>query len=108
MNKDKPVEYYSIEKSINDLKYVELDGNRIHVSEFEDESVTIGMINNMKLNMYGRGSIPPKLTDEALVYTVKHFMTVCEKPMRTASDYLIQILVPELIKRIEKNEGLEK
>ncbi|MEW5569700.1 hypothetical protein [Rossellomorea marisflavi] len=99
-----PKEYYDLVQATEELKYIDYDGKRIHVSDLNERSVTTYMKNKMRMNSYAQADMPPKLTDEALIETVTHYRKNCETtsstPYVTYNDNLIHILVPELVKRL--------
>lgn len=89
------------------LKYITIDGEdkEVHVSKLEDKSVTSEMKSKMRMHSYAQEDLPPKLTDEALIDTVKHYVNNCSRPSYPCTTYneaVIHSLVPELIKRLEE------
>ncbi|WJV20780.1 hypothetical protein QU593_10220 [Rossellomorea marisflavi] len=101
-----PKEYYDLVQATEELKYIDYDGKRIHVSDLKDRSVTTHMKNKMRMNSYAQSDMPPKLTDKALIETVTHYRKNCETtsstPYVTYNDNLIHVLVPELVKRMNE------
>lgn len=94
-----------------ELKYIELDDAKIHVSEFKDKSITPEMKSRMRMNSYAREDLPPKLTDEALIETVEYYVSHCSTPRypyTTYNEAIIHNLVPELVKRLKELQGLQE
>ena len=88
-----------------DLRYIDYEGEKVHVSELEDKSVTIKMKQNMRMNSYAQDKLPPKLDTEALLYTAKYYLEQCSRrnyPCSTYDEAIVHILLPELIKRLEE------
>lgn len=99
-----PDSYYEQQKEIYDKKYVIYNDQEIHITEFEDKSITLEMQQQMMMNSYARDDLPPKLTNEALIESAKHYLNNCEKPRLPCVTYdeaLIHRILPELIKRLE-------
>lgn len=94
------------------LKYIKYNGQKIHVSELEDRSVTPEMKENMRMNSYAREDLPPKLTDEVLIGTAKYYMSQCSNPTSipcaTYDEALLHNILPEFIKRLEELQGLKE
>jgi hypothetical protein len=102
-----PDEWIQKQKEIYDLKYVTYQGKKIHVSEFEDRSVTPEMRNDMKMNSYANDDLPPKLNNAALIEKAKQYLGECIQtriPCSTYDEALIHNIAPELIKRLEESE----
>lgn len=100
-----PEKFIEKQKEINNLKYIDYNGKKIHVSGLEDRSVTSEMKQDMMMNSYAQDDLPPKLTDEALIDTVKYYITNCNRPSYPCTTYdeaIVHNLVPELIKRLEE------
>ncbi|AZV43607.1 hypothetical protein BAOM_2998 [Peribacillus asahii] len=98
-----PASFYEKQKELYEKKYISIGEKEIHVSELEDRSVTPEMRATMRMNSYAQDDLPPKLTDETLINTVKHYLSHCSKPSFPCSTYdeaIIHKYVPELIKRL--------
>ncbi|MED1125263.1 hypothetical protein [Bacillus atrophaeus] len=92
-------------KEEHQLKYIDYDGKDVHVTEFEDRSITSEMKSKMRMNSYAQDDLPPKLTTEALIATAKLYQSHCSRPRFPCSTYneaLIHKILPELIKRFEE------
>ena len=77
----------------------------IHVSEFEDKSITPQQLSEMKMNSYAQEKLHPKLNTDALINTTRSYLSQCSRSRYPASTYdeaLVHLIVPELIKRIEE------
>ncbi|MCY7866045.1 hypothetical protein P8918_12510 [Bacillus spizizenii] len=88
-----------------ELKYIDYDGENVHITEFKNRSVTSEMKSNMRMNSYAQDDLPPKLTTEALIETAKLYQSQCSRPRLPCSTYdesLIHRILPELIKRLEE------
>lgn len=99
-----PESFKQRQKEIYDLKYITVGDKEIHVSELEDKSVTTEMKSQMRMNSYAQDDLPPKLTDDALLNTINHYMNNCSQPNYPCSTYdeaLIHRLLPELVKRFK-------
>jgi hypothetical protein len=118
-----PEAYYIEKQRVHELKYIDINGEKIHVSELEDRSVNIEVRDQMRMNSYAKDDFPPKLTDEALIDEVEHYRTFCSRqeynPCLTYDESMIHVLVPEMLSRLkmltqenkryqEINEGLLK
>jgi hypothetical protein len=102
-----PDEWIERQKEIYELKYITYQGKKIHVTEFEDCSITPEMNSNMRMNSYAQDDLPPKLNNEALIMKAKKYHAECNQtriPCSTYDEALIHNIVPELIKRLEKAE----
>lgn len=102
-----PDSFYKKQKEIFEKKYIEYKGEKIHVSELEDKSITSDMKKQMRMNSYAQDDLPPKLTNEALINTAEYYLSNCSKPRFPCTTYdesLIHKLVPELIKRLKEVE----
>jgi hypothetical protein len=102
-----PDEWVKRQQEIYNLKYITYQGKKIHVSEFEDRSITPEMRNHMKMNSYANDDLPPKLNNAALVEKAKQYLGECTQtriPCSTYDEALIHNIVPELIKRLEESE----
>lgn len=103
-----PESFYEKQREIYEKKYILLDnGEQIHVSSLEDRSVTPEMKATMRMNSFAQDDLPPKLTDEALIETVKHYKNNCSRakyPCSTYDEALVHILLPELVKRLEEKQ----
>ncbi|MBM7598246.1 hypothetical protein JOC34_000603 [Virgibacillus halotolerans] len=100
-----PESYYIRQKEIHDRKYINYKGDKIHVSEFRDKSITSEMKSSMRMNSYAQSDLPPKLTDTALIETVEYYLTQCSRPRTpsvTYDDAIVHNLVPELINRLKE------
>lgn len=78
-------------------------GSSVHVLDFEDKSVGIEEFNGLMMTMDARIAMMEKLTDEALVvYSLKTSDSLDDGlPITDAESFCIQVLIPELIKRLE-------
>ena len=74
-----PDSFYEKQKEIYEKKYIEYNGENIHVSVFEDKSITGKMLNQMRMNSYAREDLTPKLTNNALIETAEHYLQQCSK-----------------------------
>jgi hypothetical protein len=102
-----PDEWVKRQQEIYDLKYITYQGKKIHVSEFEDCSITPEMRNEMRMNSYANDDLPPKLNNVALIEKAKQYLGECTQtriPCSTYDEALIHNIVPELIKRLEESE----
>lgn len=104
-----PKEFIEKQKQIESLKLVILEdrNERIHVSEFEDQSITPEMYANMRMNAYARDDIFPKLTTETLVQSTEYYQSQCKHPSTPCSTYkdvLAHKIVPELIARLKAEQ----
>lgn len=100
-----PESFYEKQKELFDKKYITLGEKKIHITELEDRSVTSEMQQEMRMNSYAQDDLPPKLTDEALIETARHYQSQCHQPVFPCATYdeaLIHKIVPELIKRLEE------
>jgi hypothetical protein len=101
-----PDEHYERQRELHELKYINFKGKQIHVSKLQDKSVTTEMKDQMKMNSYAQDDLPPKLTNEALIETVKHYKDNCSRPLHfpcsTYDESIIHVLVPEMVKRLEE------
>jgi hypothetical protein len=100
-----PDEWVKRQQEIYDLKYITYQGKKIHVSEFEDRSVTSEMHNEMRMNSYANDDLPPKLNNAGLIEKAKQYLGECTQtriPCSTYDEALIHNIVPELIKRLEE------
>ncbi|WP_317947267.1 hypothetical protein [Rossellomorea marisflavi] len=100
-----PEEYYIEKQRVHELKYIDLNGEKLHVSDLEDRSVTIEVRDQMLMNSYAKDDFPPKLTDEALIDEVEHYKTFCTRqkynPCLTYDESMINVLVPEMVSRLK-------
>lgn len=100
-----PDSFYEKQKEEYELKYIDFNGEKVHVSELENRSITSEMKSQMRMNSYAQDDLPPKLTDAALIDTVKYYVSQCSTPRYPCVTYdeaIIHNLVPELIKRVEE------
>lgn len=100
-----PDSYYEKQREIYDKKYIKFNEEEIHITDFEDRSITPEMQDQMWMNSYARDDLPPKLTDEALIKTVEYYLTNTAQrnfPCITYEETIIHRLVPELIQRLKE------
>lgn len=100
-----PDEWIEKQQRIHEMKYIDYNGNQIHVSELEDRSVTPEMKMEMRMNSYAQDDLPPKLTNATLIETAKHYISNCSTPRFPCITYdeaLIHKILPEMIKRLEE------
>lgn len=68
-------------------------------------NVTLAEWRDLRMNSYEQELLIPKLTDEALIYTVDHMAKNCQidqrRPFTTYDNAMIGLIVPELIRRLE-------
>lgn len=83
---------------------VRKDGGSVHVLDFEDKSVGIEEFNELLMTMDARIAMMDKLTDEALIeYSKRTCDSLCDYlPITDSTSFGIQVLIPELIKRLEE------
>ena len=100
-----PDSYYEKQKEIFNKKYIDFNGKEVHVSEFEDRTITIEMKEKMRMNSYAQDDLPPKLTNEALIETAEYYLSNCVQakfPCTTYDESLVHRILPELIKRLKE------
>jgi hypothetical protein len=100
-----PEEYLKEEERINNLKYILHEDKEIHVSEFEDRSITPQEHSLMRMNSYAQDDLPPKLNNAALIKTARSYLSNCTRPTFPCTTYdeaLIHKILPELIERLEE------
>ena len=105
-----PESYHKKKKEIDGRKYVLYDGEEIHITEFEDKTVSSEMRTDMRMNSYAQDELPPKLTDEALINETKSYLKQCGRsqyPCVTYEEALIHTILPELLKRFESKHSVE-
>lgn len=103
-----PESFYEKQREEYEKKYVTYNDEEIHVTEFEDKSVTPEMHKQMRMNSWAKDDLFPKLNDEALLETTKYYVSNCSRPRFpcvTYNDAIIHKIVPELIKRLEEYKG---
>jgi hypothetical protein len=100
-----PESFERRQMEIFNKKYIDYNGDQIHVSDLKDKSVTSEMKQQMRMNSYAHDELPPKLNNEALIETAEYYLSHCSKPVFPCSTYdeaLIHKLLPELIKRLKE------
>jgi hypothetical protein len=100
-----PQEFYEKQQEIFNLKYIDIEGEKIHVSDLEDRSVTPKQKKQMRMNSYAQDDLPPKLNNAALLEMAELFLSHISKPRFPCTTYdeaLIHKIVPELIKRLKE------
>lgn len=106
-----PDSFYKKQKELFDKKYIEMEHQRIHVTELKDRSVTPEIHKTMRMNSYAREDLPPKLTDEALIQNAEHYLSNCTRtriPCSTYDEAIIHTIMPELIRRLKEKSEVEK
>lgn len=86
-------------------RYFEHNETKVHISDFQDKTITVEMKENMRMNSYVLDDLPPKLTDEALIEMANQYHSHCSIPRFPCGTYneaLIHKILPELIKRLEE------
>jgi len=102
-----PNEYRQKKQEEYEKQYVIHNDKEIHVSEFEDKSITVQYLSEMRMNSYAREKIYPKFDNSALINDARYYMSQCGRynyPAATYNEALIHVIVPELINRIEELE----
>ncbi|NRG43266.1 hypothetical protein HRF87_00635 [Bacillus sp. CRN 9] len=100
-----PDSFYEKKREIHEKKYIVFKGENIHVSDFEDRSITVEMKKQMRMNSYAQDDLPPKLDNNALIETAEYYITNCPRPTFPCTTYdeaLIHKILPELIKRLKE------
>lgn len=99
-------------KRIYDLQYITLPNQeKVHVTELEDRSVTIEQKKDWRMNSYAGQELIKKLNDEALFDTIEYFLNNvgrCQYPATTYEESLINVVVPELVKRLKEELNKDK
>lgn len=101
-----PESFVQKQKEIFEKKYIDINGEKVHVSELKDRSVTSDMKESMRMNSYANDDMPPKLTNEAIIKTAEHYLENCSQPRYPCVTYeeaLIHRIMPELIKRLKED-----
>lgn len=103
-------EFIEKQKQIESLKLVILEdrNERIHVSEFGDQSITPEVYANIRMNSYARNEIFPKLTNQTLIQSAEYYQSQCKRPSTPCSTYeevLAHKIVPELIARLKAEQN---
>lgn len=99
-----PEKYKQLQKDLYAKKYIIIGDTEIHVSHLKDRSVNVEKKQKMRMNSYAQDDLYPKLDNEALIYTARHFIANCSTPRFPCATYdesLIHMILPELIKRLE-------
>lgn len=79
----------------------------IHVTDFNNQSITSSQLTEYRMNSYARDKIFPKLKTEALVKEAEYYQSqsgLYQYPAGTYNEALIHVIVPELINRIKELE----
>lgn len=102
-----PEEWLIKQQEEYEKQYVIHKDKEIHVSEFEDKSITPQQLSEMRMNSYAREKLHPKLNTDALINTARSYLSQCSRSRYPASTYdeaLVHLIVPELISRVEELE----
>lgn len=103
-----PNEFEKFKKERHEKQYFKHHGEKVHVTDFEDKSITKDMLTDMRMNSYANEIMPPKLDDEALIEKAEHYIAQCTQsryPCSTYDEALIHTILPELIKRLKAETG---
>lgn len=106
-----PEEWLIKQQEEYEKQYVLYNGNEIHVTEFEDRSISSEQFSGFRMNSYARDKIYSKLDNKALVEQAKYHESQCSQgrhPVITYNDALIYLITPELVKRIEDLEKVSR
>lgn len=85
--------------------YVSINGVEIDIKNTQPGSITLEQYRNARANSPGFALLYSKLNNEALIEVVKHNLDNCRYTYKSEATYewaLQNILVPELIKRLEE------
>lgn len=98
-----PAARAELEKAHN-MAFIEYRGQRIHVDDLPDATLTTDDLKHVPMTTYAREKIPPKLDDETLIQTAEKYakqVTQIHHPAVTYEEALLHTILPELIKRLK-------
>lgn len=98
-------EFKKYSQELYDKKYLELNGERLHVTELEDRSIAPEILRLMRVNSYATEDLPSKLDNHSLIEHAEGYLsnTVQKNfPCKTYDEALVHRVLPELIKRMKE------